>query len=163
MTGWLVIVMGPSGCGKSTVGKALAARLSAPFIEGDDLHPPANRAKMQAGKALGDTDRAAWIDTLVSRINGIGGGAVVACSALTPYVQDRLRRECRSQPTFCLLELHEASLSNRVAARSDHFMPASLVASQLAALHVPQDAIRLAATEPVEMIIEAIIAALDES
>src|SRR4029453_7137538 len=88
----LVTVMGVSGCGKTTVGAALAHRLRVPFEDADDLHPPANVAKMSAGIPLDDTDRLPWLRTVGAwlRAHSAGGG-VTSCSALRRSYRDILR------------------------------------------------------------------------
>lgn len=131
--------MGVSGSGKSTVGRALAQRLGLPYIEGDELHPPANVAKMAAGIALTDDDRREWLDTIALRLldqDTRAHGVVVACSALRRAYRDRLRR---AAPDLRLVWLHgdEATLARRLAARTGHYMPASLLPSQLATLEPP--------------------------
>lgn len=140
----IVILMGPAGCGKSTIGKVLSARTGWALIEGDDHHPPANKAKQAAGHPLDDRDRAAWIDALVIAANAHPASRLVlACSALTPYVQDRLSGELARACHWVLLTAPETRLKQRLTARRDHFMPASLLSDQLAALNPPSDAIRI--------------------
>jgi carbohydrate kinase (thermoresistant glucokinase family) len=134
-----LVVMGPSGCGKSTVGEALARALGWTYIEGDDFHPPANVEKMRAGIALDDTDRAGWLDALAARLaeaRAAGRGAVLACSALKRSYRDRLRQ---GSPELRLVYLHgdRRTLGARLAARRHRYMPASLLASQLATLEPP--------------------------
>ncbi len=130
----LVVVMGVSGSGKSTVGALLAAALGVPFTDGDDLHPPANVAKMAAGIPLDDADRWPWLAAVGRALAGSGpAGLVVACSALKRVYRDAIRAEA---PTVRFLELDSAPalLADRMAQRADHFMPPSLLASQLALL-----------------------------
>lgn len=145
----LVVVMGPSGCGKSTLAAEMAKKTNAVFVEGDDHHPPANKAKMKAGEPLSDADRTVWLDNLTAAIRSAEAPLVwLACSALTSYVQRRLREETERAVRFVLLEVPKEVLSERVAGRSDHYMPASLLDSQIAALKPPTDAIRLSADKP---------------
>ena len=133
-----IVVMGVSGSGKSTVGGALARRLDLPFEDGDDLHPPANVAKMAAGRPLDDEDRWPWLDAVGewladhSADRGQAGG-VVACSALKRSYRDRLREHLPSA-FFLMLQADEALIATRLEARRDHFMPASLLHSQLETL-----------------------------
>jgi gluconokinase len=148
-----VIVMGPAGCGKSTLGAALAAALGAPFLEGDALHPADNIARMAAGIALTDADRAPWLDAVGRAVGAaagahrarsggagvapVGGIGVAACSALKRSYRDRLCVAAAVPLAFvCLVGTREL-LSARVAARPAHYMPPSLVDSQLALLEVP--------------------------
>ena len=127
-----VIVMGVSGSGKSTVGALLAERLGVPFIDGDDLHPPANVAKMAAGTPLDDDDRWGWLDA-VAAVLARPGGSVVAASVLKRAYRDRVRAGAPGT-RFVLLHGTPELLRSRMEARVDHFMPATLLASQLATL-----------------------------
>jgi len=128
-----VVVMGVSGTGKTTVGLALAEALDVPFVEGDDLHPPANRAKMAAGIPLTDDDRAPWLERIAAELDR---PVVVACSALKRSYRDTLRA---AAPDLTLVFLHgEATLlAGRIEGRTGHFMPSSLLQSQLATLEEP--------------------------
>ncbi len=123
--------MGVSGSGKSTVGGLLAARLGVPFVEGDELHPPANLARMRAGIPLTDAERWPWLAAAGARLAATGG--VLSCSALALRYRDRLR-ELVPGVRFAHLDVPRAELARRLAARRGHFMPASLLDSQLAAL-----------------------------
>jgi gluconokinase len=141
---WTVVVMGVSGSGKSTVGGALAARLGVAFLEGDDLHPAANIAKMRAGIPLDDADRLPWLHAVAAWIGErerAGEDAVVSCSALHRSYRDLLR-EGHPSVRFLQLTLDPARLADRVAERTGHFMPPSLLGSQLATMEP------LAADEP---------------
>lgn len=135
------VVMGVSGCGKSTVGKALALALNVPFVEGDEYHPEANVIKMSAGFALTDTDRAEWLATLTTQIRAAkhnGTGLVVSCSALKRRYRDLLR-EGDAQLRFAHLRGDKAIISERMQARVGHYMPPSLLDSQLRDLEALQD------------------------
>lgn len=133
----LIVVMGPSATGKSTVGAALADALGVPFVDGDDLHPAENTAKMAAGVALTDHDRWPWLDTVGSTLAAAGetGGLVLACSALRRAYRDRIRA---TAPGAWFLHLHltEQQALARASSREGHFMPARLVASQYATLEM---------------------------
>lgn len=136
----IYIVMGASGCGKSTLGQALAQALRLPFYEGDDYHPTANLARMSAGQALTDEDRAPWLGQLRQLIQGHldhGTGAVLSCSALKRHYRDQLGREAAI--CYVWLDADANTLTQRLASRTDHFMPASLLASQLDCLEPPTD------------------------
>jgi gluconokinase len=127
----VVIVIGVSGSGKSTVGRALAEALSVPFLDGDELHPAANVAKMAAGRPLDDEDRLPWLASLAARVGEMAAadGGVIACSALKRQYRDAL---FAAAPTvrFMQLAVDKDAARERVAARTDHFMPAALVESQ---------------------------------
>ncbi|MFD4935280.1 gluconokinase [Streptomyces virginiae] len=132
----IVVVMGVAGSGKSTVGALLAQRLALPFLEGDGLHPQANRAKMASGQPLDDQDRRPWLLALAAWIReatASGRGGVMTCSALKHAYRDEFRR-AGANVWFLHLALDAATAERRVAGRSGHFMPARLEKSQYAAL-----------------------------
>jgi gluconokinase len=153
----IVVVMGVSGAGKTTIGQALAAALGWPFVEADELHPPANVAKMARGEPLDDADRAPWLEAVAARMRALDDG-VVACSALRERYRDVLR--VRPDVRFILLDVPRALLEQRLAARRGHFMPPSLLPSQLATLERPADAIVIDGAPPVAAQVAAIRAAL---
>ena len=132
----IVVVMGVSGSGKTTLAGALADALDCDFLEGDDLHPPANVARMARGEPLTDDDRRPWLDAIGSWIDerrGSGRSAVVTCSALRRSYRDTL---CAGRPgvRFCEVDVSPEVLAGRLETRRGHFMPASLLPSQLATL-----------------------------
>src|SRR5688572_2709278 len=130
--------MGVSGSGKSTVGALLAHALQVPFLEGDSFHPPDNVARMAAGVALTDADREGWLRTLAEQLKQhAAGGVVLSCSALKRRYRDTLRS---GAPDMALLYLagSEDVIGQRLAGRSGHYMPPSLLASQFATLEPPQ-------------------------
>ena len=132
--GRLVVVAGASGCGKTAVGTALAERLGLPYADGDDFHSAANRAKMNAGVPLTDDDRVPWLGAVGGWLaEHEDGGGVVSCSALRRAHRDELRRHAAGA-VFAQLRCAEAVLAERLQTRTDHFMPASLLSSQLAIL-----------------------------
>jgi len=131
-----LVVMGVSGAGKSVVQRALVERLAWPSAEGDDFHPPLNIEKMRAGVPLTDEDRWPWLAAIADWIGAqeaAGRSSVVTCSALRRGYRDRLRRDHPSV-RFAHLDVPRDRLAARVAARTDHFMPASLLDSQLESL-----------------------------
>lgn len=134
-----LVVMGVSGCGKSSVGAAVAERAGASLIEGDSFHPAANIAKMSAGIPLDDTDRAGWLAELGRQMAGAiaaGERPVLTCSALKRRYRDALRAAVPGLG-FVFLDLTPELAALRVAERPGHFMPASLIDSQFAALEHP--------------------------
>jgi gluconokinase len=135
------ILMGVAGAGKTTVGKRVAAELGLTFYEGDDFHPPQNVAKMSSGTPLNDADRAPWIDALVGALNGRGpGDALVACSALSTFVRERLCGGAREPVVFIWLTGTPGLIEARLVNRGAHYMKATMLASQFAALQPPSAA-----------------------
>lgn len=134
-----VIVMGVCGTGKSTIGESLAARLGCTYADADDYHPESNIAKMGDGIALNDTDREPWLDRLRELIEEHllnGTGIVIACSALREIYRERLQ-PAGGQLKWIFLQGDRELLAARMAARTDHYMPPTLLDSQLATLEVP--------------------------
>ena len=162
----VAVVMGVSGSGKSTVGAALAARLGWDFGEGDELHPPDNVAKMAAGRPLDDADRWPWLHRVRQWIGArldTGRSGVVSCSALRRGYRDVLRRD---GVVFVYLAGSAEVLGDRLAHRSGHFMPATLLSSQLATLEPPgadERAITVPITDPPAAQVAAIVHALGRS
>ena len=156
-----IIVMGVSGSGKSTLGELLADALGCPFIEGDALHDPASIEKMRAGHPLGDEDRWPWLDRLGKALHdatAAHGVAVAACSALKFRYRERLTRAIAGPTSFILLETDRAELARRIGSRTGHYMPASLLESQLATLERPHEgeqALILDANLPPEILCRA--------
>jgi gluconokinase len=162
MSARVIILMGVSGSGKSTVGVRLAQRLKREFAEGDGFHPPANVIKMASGIPLTDEDRVPWLDAIGVWLDAelaAGRRAVLACSALKRAYRERLRRP---GVRFVYLKVPEQELQRRLKRRTGHFMPASLLESQLADLEPPaneHDAITVDATD-LDASVDAIIEAL---
>lgn len=144
----VIILMGVAGAGKTTLGKRLAQALGWRFVEGDELHPPANVAKMAAGTPLTDEDRAPWLERLREVILDTlarGEDAVVACSAL----KQRYRRLLTVDPArvrWVYLWAPREVIASRLAQRTGHFMPPSLLDSQFAALEAPGEALQVDVT-----------------
>ena len=161
----VLVVMGVSGSGKTTVAERLADKLGWPFAEGDGFHPPANVAKMHAGRALTDADRWPWLDSIGAWIDGrqaAGMPGIVSCSALKRAYRDRLDRG-RPGVAFVYLEASFERIAARLAQRRGHFMPASLLASQFATLEEPdpdEPVIAVEAADPPGVIVEFALARL---
>lgn len=159
----IVLVMGVSGCGKTTTGQALAQELGWRFLDADDFHPETNVAKMASGIPLTDEDRWPWFDRIVAemrRVSASGQHAVVACSALKQIYRDRLAAGGDVRVVY--LKGDAATIEPRLARRAGHFMPASLLPSQLATLEEPTDAIVVDIREPVAAQVAAITRELRE-
>jgi len=156
------VVMGVSGCGKSTIGAGLAAALGGTFLDGDDLHPAASVAKMAAGMALDDTDRAPWLAHVARALRRTAPPVVVACSALGRRHRDAIRAEAGVPVLFVHLAGSRAVVAARLAGRQGHFMPAALIDSQFATLEPPapdEAALTVDIDQPQDAIIAALLAA----
>lgn len=138
----VVVVMGVSGSGKSTLGALLAAQLGCNFVEGDAFHDAAAIAMMRTGQPLGDRERWPWLDRIGAALAAevaAHGAAVVACSALKRVYRDRLAACVAVPMRFMLLDAATETLRERLTERAGHYMPPSLLASQLATLERPAE------------------------
>lgn len=156
-----MVIMGVSGCGKSSVGVLLGQRLGVPYIDGDDLHPPANVAKMRSGTPLTDDDRAPWLDR-IARVLAESAPVIVGCSALKRAYRDRIRAGAGGPVTIIHLSGSRELIASRMAARQGHYMPLSLLDSQLATLEPPgpDEATTVSIDRPVEDLVANIIDSL---
>jgi len=163
MTGRAIVVMGVAGSGKTSVGERLAAHYGCPFRDADEFHPAANIAKMSAGIALNDDDRWPWLDAIAAAIRDAApNGIVVACSALKRVYRERISERAARPVTFVFLDGSLATLRQRIGGRRGHFMPPSLLDSQLATLERPspdEDAVRVSIDAPLKRVVAAAIAA----
>lgn len=133
------IIMGVAGSGKSSVGVALAARVDAIYMDGDDLHPAANIAKMSAGTPLNDADREPWLIRIGETLHAARGPILIGCSALKRPYRDLIRQGSGGSVIFVHLAGSRALIETRMSARQGHFMPTSLLDSQFADLQPLQD------------------------
>ncbi|GAB2587171.1 gluconokinase [Dyella jejuensis] len=158
-----IVIMGVAGCGKSTIAQAMCRRIGAVLIEGDDFHSSHNIQKMRAGTPLTDEDRKGWLQRLAqATANTLSNdrSAILACSALKRTYRDILRGAV-PQLGCLYLELTPAQAAARVAHRSNHFMPASLIDSQFRDLEPPYDeplVLTAAAVSPIDDIVDAALA-----
>jgi gluconokinase len=152
------LIMGVAGTGKTTVGRKLAETLNGAFLDADDFHPPENVAKMRAGVPLDDADRVPWLDALAETLKSPAKSPVVlACSALKEIYRERL---LAAAPDLILVFLDgdPSLIRQRMEERADHFMPATLLESQLQTLEVPENALCLDIAEPVDVLVARILA-----
>jgi len=160
-----IVLMGVAGAGKSTVMAALHERLGWPTLEGDALHPPANVAKMAAGVPLTDADRGPWLDAIARWIRereAARTSSIVTCSALRRPYREQLRR---GHPSVWFIHLAVADdvLERRIREREGHYLPASMLASQLETLEPlerGEPGSVVDATEPPEAIADRIVEAV---
>lgn len=129
------IIMGVAGSGKTTIATKLAERLGLPFKDADSFHPPENVAKMSRGEPLSDDNRQPWLEAIVNYID-THENVVVTCSALKRKYRDTLR-QAKPHGKIIFLTGSEELIYARMSARKDHFMPLSLLKSQLATLEIP--------------------------
>ncbi|MDP9177323.1 MAG: gluconokinase [Gemmatimonadota bacterium] len=158
----LYVVMGVTGSGKSTVGATLAHALGVDFVEGDDYHPLENVKHMASGIPLTDDDRAGWLRALAMRIRearDAGRGLVLTCSALRRSYRDVLRGAA-PELRFVFLKGSRELIAERLAERRGHFMPASLLDSQIATLEEPtrdEHALEYDIAQPPEKIVDDLV------
>ncbi len=163
----VLVVMGVSGSGKTTIAKALAERLGWPYQEGDDLHPAANVAKMHAGIPLDDADRAPWLAAIAAWIDArltAGEPGVVTCSALKHDYREVLIGD-RRHVRLVYLHADKLVIARRLADRKGHFMPPTLLDSQLATLQEPtpdEHPLTVEVAGEVKDTVDAVIRALEE-
>lgn len=162
----IIVVMGVASSGKTATGKALARRLHAPFLDGDDFHSPANIEKMSAGIALNDSDRWPWLEALALGLREAAerkGVVIGACSALKRSYRTHLVQKAGEPILFAYLSATREALAQRISRRAHHFMPASLLDSQFDILEPPaadENAVTLDAGEAVEKLAGDIIKGL---
>ncbi|MFQ3790118.1 gluconokinase [Halomonas sp. A29] len=156
--------MGVSGCGKTTVGAALALSLGGIYIDGDDLHPAANVAKMSSGQPLTDDDRWPWLNLVGERLRTVSGITIIGCSALKRRYRDHISRVAQAPVLFLHLAGSQELIGERMVARSGHFMPPALLHSQFEALEPPAGD-ELAATisigQPLDRVVREITTLLE--
>lgn len=155
--------MGVAGCGKSTIGQALAQQTGIAYRDGDDLHPAANIAKMSRGEPLTDADRWPWLTEIGATFRHYPQALMIGCSALKRRYRDLIRSEAGGPVCFVHLAGSRAVIAARMATRTGHFMPTTLLDSQFAALEPPEPdewALTVELDQPQADMVAAIIAAL---
>ncbi len=155
----IIVLTGVAGSGKTTVGTRLAAEIGWPFYDADAFHSRANIEKMRRGRPLTDADREGWLGALaelIRRVDGDGGSAVLACSALKQAYRARLAAAALAT-RFVYLRGDYETISRRLLARAGHFLPASLLRSQFDALEPPRDALIVDIRQPISAIVSFVI------
>ena len=160
------VVMGVAGCGKSSVGAAAAKHLNANYVDGDDLHQAANIEKMSRGEPLNDDDRKPWLIAIGNTIRDANVPLLIGCSALKRTYRDLIRETAGKPMSF--LHLHGARnvLIERMKSRPGHFMPVSLLDSQLDTLELPdpdENAVQIDIDQPFNVVVSQSIFALSKS
>jgi len=159
----VIVLMGVTGTGKTTVGEALSARTGWPFADADDFHSAANRTKMHAGIPLTDEDREPWLQSLHQKIlawlrDGVNG--ILACSALKESYRTKLTAGTATNSVrFVFLTGPPELIRQRMEARHGHYMPESLLPSQLATLEPPHDALEVSIDQTVPAMVAQILSA----
>lgn len=159
-----LVIMGVAGCGKSTVGAALSEQLDIPYRDGDDLHSTEAVEKMRAGIPLTDDDRWPWLDRIADALES-DAPLIIGCSALRRVYRDRIRAGAGGEVTFVHLAGERDLIASRMAARSGHYMPLSLLDSQFATLERPgpDEAIEVTIDQPMASIVGEVLSNLGGS
>lgn len=137
MNARLFIVMGVAGCGKSTIGDGVAEKFDGLFLEGDAYHPQSNIDKMSKGEALNDEDRWPWLEIVATQMSENEGLVFTGCSALKKSYREFITQKAGEPVLFIYLDGSKELISKRMAQRTGHFMPTSLLESQFATLEIP--------------------------
>ena len=162
MEPFIIYIMGVSGSGKTTIGELLSAKTSLPFFDGDDLHSEDNKGKMKVGVPLSDDDRAEWL----MKINQLAKqqmkkkGAIIACSALKEKYRKILSGEIDVPVHWIFLHGDYELLLERMRSRKEHFMPPTLLPSQLNDLEIPGDCMKIDISNSPGEIVETIISTI---
>lgn len=154
------IIMGVSGSGKSSVGSALANKMMSVFIDGDDMHPDKNIAKMSSGQPLDDDDRYPWLQNIGRTLKDQPGIVIITCSALKSMYRDIIREMAEQEVMFIHLAGSLHLIESRMSERTGHFMPLSLLESQFETLEdpkLPEKFIEIDIDQPLRFIVEEII------
>jgi gluconokinase len=155
-----IVIMGVSGCGKSTVGQAMSKETGIPFFDADDYHPQENIDKMSVGIPLTDTDRMPWLDILGSLIKEQQNidGIILACSALKKSYRNILNLS--GTVKFIYLDVSKEELIRRLDSRKGHYMPVSLLDSQMNTLELSDEVIQVDGNLPINQLLKHILTAL---
>lgn len=161
----LFVVMGVAGCGKTTIGECVAEKLGGSYIDGDDYHPKSNILKMSQGEALNDEDRWPWLEIVAAELAKSDGLSLVGCSALKRSYRDFISKKAGEPVCFIYLDGSKELIASRMAARTGHFMPTSLLDSQFEILEVPlesENKIAIDISGSLNDVVKLIVSKLDD-
>jgi carbohydrate kinase (thermoresistant glucokinase family) len=155
----IIYIMGVSGSGKTTIGKKISAEMKMAFFDADDFHSRANKEKMKAGQPLTDDDRAEWLISIneLAKDQMKKEGAIIACSALKEKYRKILSEGITIPIFWVFLQGNYELIQRRMEARTDHFMPPTMLSSQFDALEIPQQCISIDISQKPDKIVEEII------
>jgi gluconokinase len=155
----IIYIMGVSGSGKTTIGKKISAEMGMAFFDADDFHSRANKEKMKAGQPLTDDDRAEWLISIneLAKNQMKKEGAIIACSALKEKYRKILSEGITIPIFWVFLQGNYELIQRRMEARTDHFMPPTMLSSQFDALEIPQQCISIDISQKPDKIVEEII------
>jgi gluconokinase len=160
-----LVLMGVAGSGKSSVGEALASQINATYFDGDNLHPQANIDKMSRGEPLNDDDRWPWLTLVGEALARTDGTLIIGCSALKRIYRNHIRETANGAVIFVHLAGSREVITARMAARTGHFMPTTLLDSQFAALEPPADdeqAVTVDIDQSLDGVVQSIVTALKD-
>ena len=158
----VIVIMGVTGSGKSTIGQLLSQRLTIPFLDADQFHPPANIEKMKKGIPLNDQDRLPWLQSLARTLQQYSDGVILACSALKEGYRKVLQANLPHSIVWVHLEGRYELIHERLKNRSQHFMPSTLLQSQYDTLERPKEAITVSIEHSPEDIVAIILKKLKQ-
>ncbi len=165
MTASIVYIMGVAGSGKTTIGEKLSVATGIPFFDADDFHSTANKEKMRAGQPLNDEDRKEWLTSIneLAKKQSLEKGAIIACSALKEKYRKVLAEGLKMPVQWILLQGSFDLIQERMKARKDHFMPASLLQSQFETLEAPANSIIIDIKNSPDEIVQYILQKIEKT
>ena len=154
------VIFGVSSSGKTTIGKKISIKLGIPFYDADDFHSNTNIEKMSTGVPLDDLDRLGWLQKIVLKINesNKNNGAIFACSALKEKYREILSGSYKNEVEFIFLKIDKSEATKRLKIRENHFFPMELLDNQFEILENPSNAIKVNASNDIDLVCEEIYA-----
>ena len=154
------VIFGVSSSGKTTIGKKISLKLGIPFYDADDFHSNINIEKMSTGVPLDDHDRLGWLQKVLLKINesNKNNGAIFACSALKEKYREILSGSYKNEVEFIFLKIDKSEVAKRLKIRENHFFPMELLDNQFEILENPSNAIKVNASNDIDLVCEEIYA-----